>query len=167
MAGFTMTHHHIRDGIAQAAWPARLQRLSTGALAALLPQDAELWLDGGHNPGAGEILGRWARAQKKPVHLLCGMLKGKDTVQFLAPLAPFIRSLTAVAIEGEPLGQPPDAIAAAARSAGIEAKAVHQAGSVKIAIQNIVNNNENNTIILICGSLYLAGNILWQNSQAA
>ena len=61
-------HRHRRDACVgagrwmppaspRAEWPARLQRLH-GRLAALLPADWELWLDGGHNPGAGDRAGR-------------------------------------------------------------------------------------------------------------
>lgn len=164
---FAVTPEHIREGIAHAVWPARLQPLTTGALASLLPPGAELWLDGGHNPGAGEILGRWLCAQKQPVHVICGMIKGKDTTQFLAPLAPCVHSLTAVAIEDEPLGQPVEAIAAAATAAGIADAAIHQAGNVRDAIERIVKDRESKFLILICGSLYLAGNILWQNSRVS
>jgi dihydrofolate synthase/folylpolyglutamate synthase len=165
MTGFTITGEQIKSGISGAEWPARLQRLGSGKLADLLPQGAELWLDGGHNPGAGEILGRWVRAQKKPVHLLCGMLSNKDTERFLQPLAPYVRSLAAVTIEDEPLGQLPERIIEMAKKAGIKDAVVADAENIKGAIEHIVKHNEKEIIILICGSLYLAGNILWQNSQ--
>ena len=51
-AGCGVRHRH-RLG----EWPARLQRLD-GRLAAMLPPGWELWLDGGHNPGAGAALAR-------------------------------------------------------------------------------------------------------------
>ena len=54
-AGLGVANAAIARGIAAAEWPGRLQRL-TGRLAERLPQDWELWLDGGHNPGGGVAL---------------------------------------------------------------------------------------------------------------
>jgi dihydrofolate synthase/folylpolyglutamate synthase len=159
---FAITEDHIAQGIRAASWPARLQRLTTGSLAALLPKGAELWLDGGHNPAAGSVLAEWARGQSKPIHLICGMLKNKDAGEFLAPLAPFVRSFTAVAIEGEPLGRQPEQLA---QIASEKISKISLSNNIKNAIQNIVLKEKKEYSILICGSLYLAGNILWQNSQ--
>ena len=166
MTGFTVSDAQLAQGILNTKWPARLQRLATGALAALLPQGVQLWLDGGHNPGAGEVLADWARAQKKPVHLICGMLGSKDTRAFLAPLVPYAESLTAVPISGETLSQPPEVIAGFARDCGIKNITMAQDGNIKRAIETIIKNEKRESTILICGSLYLAGNILWLNSQA-
>ena len=97
-------------GIAGARWPARLQRLH-GALAALLPPDWELWLDGGHNPGAAAALARqlagWA---DRPAHLVVGMKAGKDPGGFLCPLLPHAASVWAVQEPGQHLGLPPEAV---------------------------------------------------------
>jgi dihydrofolate synthase/folylpolyglutamate synthase len=76
-------------GLARAEWPARLQRLH-GRLAGLLPSGWELWLDGGHNPGAGVVLAEHLREwADRPVHLLVGMKQAKDSAEFLRPLMPF------------------------------------------------------------------------------
>jgi dihydrofolate synthase/folylpolyglutamate synthase len=118
-------------------------------------------LDGGHNPGAGQILADWAKEQKKPIHLICGMLKNKDIEQFLTALAPHVRSLTAIPIDGQNLSQLPSVISDIGNKAGIASKV---AQNIFNAIELIVNNNQNSYSVLVCGSLYLAGNILWQNS---
>ena len=61
----------------------------TGRLASLLPADWELWLDGGHNPGAGIVLAEHLRAgSDRPVHLVVGMKQTKDAAEFLRPLVP-------------------------------------------------------------------------------
>jgi dihydrofolate synthase/folylpolyglutamate synthase len=167
LSGFTITDDHIREGITHAVWPARLQRLTEGSLARLMPRGSELWLDGGHNPGAGEVLARWAKNQKKPVHLICGMLKTKDAAEFLKPIAPYVRSLTAVTIEDEPSAQAPEAIEASAKASAIAVAEPTNRNDIKNVIESIVRNEESDNIILICGSLYLAGNILWQNGKPA
>src|SRR5262249_51878045 len=46
----------IERGLANVEWPARLQRLTSGALLSHVPPGADLWLDGGHNPGAGVVI---------------------------------------------------------------------------------------------------------------
>ena len=69
--------------VTRADWPARLQRLTTGPLVAAAGV-AELWLDGGHNPAAGQALARHLQARApRPVHLVCGMLNTKDVAGYL------------------------------------------------------------------------------------
>ncbi|MEF8764014.1 glutamate ligase domain-containing protein, partial [Stenotrophomonas sp. A3_2] len=83
-------------GIGRASWPARLQRLH-GRLAALLPAGFELWLDGGHNPGAGEVLARQAEEwSDRPLYVVAGMKRTKDAGAFLASLMPRAAALFAV-----------------------------------------------------------------------
>src|SRR6056297_3900106 len=73
--------------VTRAEWPARMQRLRTGPLVAAAG-GAELWLDGGHNPAAGQALARHlAAGAPRPTHLVCGMLNTKDVAGYLAPLA--------------------------------------------------------------------------------
>ena len=162
LADYNIEHAHIAEGITHAVWPARLQRLNEGKLFSLLPPNGELWLDGGHNPEAGKVLAEWAQDQKKPIHLICGMLKNKDIEEFLRPLASYTKSLIAVSIQGQPMSQSPSVITDIGSRLGIEAS---HAANIDGAIKHIVNNEKNGFIILICGSLYLAGNILWQNSK--
>jgi len=164
LKGFAITERHIAEGITHALWPARLQRLAQGKLAELLPAGSELWLDGGHNPSAGKVLAEWVKQQKKPVHLICGMLANKDIRQFLLPLAPYAKSLTAVPIEGESLAEQPQVISDVGQALGINTAL---SSEIRIAIEDIVKSNKSDFIILICGSLYLAGNILWQNGHLA
>ncbi len=74
-------------GVASAQWPARLQRL-TGRLAAALPEGWELWLDGGHNPGAGLVLAEHlAGWSDRPAHLIIGMKQAKDSAAIAASAA--------------------------------------------------------------------------------
>ena len=145
-------------GVKTVEWPGRLQRLTTGPLAARLPQGWELWLDGGHNDSGGEVLGQQAQLwSDRPLLLVFGMLGTKNAGAFLAPLAPYTAGLRAVAIPDEPLSLTPIQAAEAAVMAGIDAKA---AGSVQAAIDDLVGHNTGPHRILICGSLYLAGKIL-------
>lgn len=161
MKEFNYTTSQLSAGIASAVWPARLQRLVTGRLADLLNKNNELWLDGGHNPHAGRMLAEWVGQGPGNVHLICAMLANKDIEGFLAPLAGRVASLTAIPMQEEPNAANPNEILTIARALSIRASL---AANVKSAIEVIENNNTDTHRILICGSLYLAGDILWQNS---
>lgn len=109
MAGTALAalrHLDLAEGACDAAvtraeWPARMQRLAHGPLIDAAP-DAELYLDGGHNPAAGTVLADLLDSlPTRPTHLICGMLNTKDVSGYLRPLAEKALSLTAVSIPGE------------------------------------------------------------------
>ena len=145
--------------VSQAIWPARMQRLRHGALVEQAGR-AELWLDGGHNPAGGmAVAATLARMPARPTHLICGMLNTKDVTGYLAPLAPHVASLHAISIPGEANTLTADATCAAALSVGMKAGT---ADNVSAALAEIVAEDPA-ARVLICGSLYLAGNILREN----
>ncbi len=140
-------------------WPARMQRLRHGPLHDLAPE-AELWLDGGHNPHAAiAIAALLAEMPARPTHLICGMLNTKDVTGYMAPLARVAQSLHAVSIPGQAATLPATATATAATQAGLDA---HVADGVAQALAEITAQAPQ-ARILICGSLYLAGEILKEN----
>jgi len=140
-------------GIARAEWPARLQRLA-GRLAGILPPGWELWLDGGHNPGAGEALAAFLPSwSDRALHLVVGMKQSKDPTGFLAPLLPFATSLTAVAEPGQHLALPVEAIIAASGGRA-------RPGPTVAAALAALPADGPPARVLICGSLYLAGEVL-------
>ena len=142
-------------------WPARMQRLRVGPLAERAGA-AELWLDGGHNASAGEALGCYlGDLPKRPTHLICGMLNTKDVRGYLRPMAPHITALHAVSIPGEANTLSAAETTQAARDVGIPAQ---EAASVTAALDAIIVASPR-ARVLICGSLYLAGEILRENPQ--
>ncbi|WP_136441899.1 bifunctional folylpolyglutamate synthase/dihydrofolate synthase [Pacificoceanicola onchidii] len=146
--------------VSEAFWPARMQRLKEGALCESVPQ-AELWLDGGHNPAAGEALAaHLARLPARPTHLICGMLNTKDASGFLKPLAKQAQSLTAVPIPGEANTLPAVDLASMAQNNG-HTTAISE--TVTEALHTITEKDPQ-ARILICGSLYLAGHVLRENT---
>ena len=150
----------IADGLRRIEWPARLQRLLRGPLVEAM-RGWELWLDGGHNPAAGEVLAAAAAGWRdRPLDLVVGMLNTKDAGGFLAPLARHARSLRAVTIPGEENPLPASAIAATARAAGIAAA---EAESVESALADLRARGRAGRV-LICGSLHFAGVVLRENS---
>ncbi|MSP05066.1 MAG: bifunctional folylpolyglutamate synthase/dihydrofolate synthase [Acetobacteraceae bacterium] len=146
----------IATGLTQAEWPARLQCL-TGKLKSLLPDHWELYLDGGHNPGAGIVLAEQLRAwSDRPLHLIVGMKQAKDSVEFLRPMLPYATTLWAIAEPGQHLALPVEAIIAASGN-------IARPGPTAQAALRAIPKDGPPARVLICGSLYLAGEILKQN----
>jgi dihydrofolate synthase / folylpolyglutamate synthase len=140
-------------GMRGVEWPARLQRLH-GRYAGMLPADWELWLDGGHNPGAGDALARHFRDwTDRPLHLIVGMKQAKDSAEFLRPIIPFATTLWAVAEPEQHLALPVEAIVAA--SGGIARPGPRIADALRA-----LPHDGGPSRVLICGSLYLAGEVL-------
>ena len=152
--------HDAEAAVSRAEWPARLQRLRRGPLVEMAGQ-AELWLDGGHNPAAGTSLAEaLLRLPARPLHLICGMLKTKDAVGYMRPMAEVAEALMSVTIPGEEATLTADETAEAAREAGFAT--VAPAETVADAVADIVARAPS-ARILICGSLYLAGAVLRDN----
>ncbi len=137
----------IVAGAKSARWPARMQRLSPGPLTALV-SDQPVWLDGGHNPNAGAAI---AAHFDGPLHLIIGMIEGKDPRAIIEPLGERIRSLTVVPVPNHDC-HPASVFGPNARAAeNVEDALLHVAGD--------------DFPILIAGSLYLAGEVLRLNDE--
>ncbi|WP_277969920.1 bifunctional folylpolyglutamate synthase/dihydrofolate synthase [Sphingomonas echinoides] len=150
-------------------WPARMQRLHPGPLVGLLPPGSQIWLDGGHNPAAAGAIAATLRAIANPgigrseVHLVLGMLANKDPAGLLAPFAGIATTLHAVPISGH-AHHAPAALAAIAHAFGI---AAHTADDVAGALRDIaeIADQAEPPIVLVLGSLYLAGEVLLANGE--
>lgn len=154
---FAITREHIARGLQNAVWPARLQQLQAGPYRDILLQHMELWLDGGHNAQGGEVLAAWLASQNKPVYMVCGMVGKKDSEAYMRAIAPHVKSLWAVAIPHEKDSKNPQEVAASAKAAGIDAKI---APSLEQAMAEIAATAPHSALVLIAGSLYLAGFVL-------
>ncbi|MDV3456442.1 bifunctional folylpolyglutamate synthase/dihydrofolate synthase [Sphingomonas sp. HF-S4] len=150
-----------------AHWPARMQHLSAGPLLGLLPQGADLWLDGGHNANAAEAVSAATAtiAANRPLHLVLGMLENKDAETMIARFAPLATSLTAVPIPGHP-HHAPVALTRLAAARGIAT--VGAASDTRTALGMIAGRSDPRgapPVVLILGSLYLAGMVLLANDE--
>lgn len=154
----------IRAALTGTRLPGRLQRIEHGPLFERLPAGWSLWLDGGHNGGAGQALAEWAgTAGQGTLVLIAGMLASKDARAFLAPLAPLADRLLAVPVSGPRPGMAPEDLAATARSLGLDAE---PAEGVRAAIDAALGTRSGPACVLICGSLYLAGAVLSEMERA-
>lgn len=166
-AGFVLTDAMIEKAMATVEWPGRLQRLTEGRLLELAPKDAEIWVDGGHNPGAGEVIAEamagLEERRARPLYLVTGMINTKDPVGYFRAFADIAEHVFTVPIRGSDAGLDPVALAESAFDAGLVAE---PAGSVAEALAEIVRRQLPEAVpprILIGGSLYLVGNVLADN----
>jgi dihydrofolate synthase/folylpolyglutamate synthase len=160
---FDVSDDAIHAGLRNVEWPARLQRLGKGSLVDMLPAGWELWLDGGHNTAAAEVIAAEAKQSwsDAPLFLVFGMLNSKQPGDFLSVLAPLISQVQTVAIPGEPATLTAIEATAAAEAVGIKSS---PAKNVEEAVKALVKVGTASARILICGSLYLAGTVLADNA---
>jgi dihydrofolate synthase/folylpolyglutamate synthase len=155
----------FETGLLKADWPARLQLLSHGRLAALAPAGSELWLDGGHNADGGRAiaaaLGDFEERVPRPLVLVVGMLASKDCEGFLRNFAGLARRLIAVPIPRQEKSLPADVVADTARAINIPAESRETIAAALAAIARF--DLDPPPRILITGSLYLAGEVLALN----
>ncbi len=162
LSGFKLGETALAEGVASARWPARLQRLTQGPLARMLPERWQLWLDGAHNPHGARALAAWLGEQRLPVHLVTAMLDSKDPAGFFAELRGRTATVRTVPVPGGHNGLDPVQLAQTAAHAGHKTAS---AADPAAAIAEIVAEGGGlPAMVLIAGSLYLAGSILERNS---
>lgn len=150
----------LRAAMGWADWPARLQKLESGPLTAMMPPETEIWLDGGHNVLAAEALAAHFK-DSNGIQLVMGMLANKDPKGFLSTLS-HVHSATFVPIDGH-AHHAPDLLAEIARGLGIRADT---APDIKTALEQLATAEEQQKLpVVITGSLYLAGDVLRLNNS--
>lgn len=166
-AGFEVSERMMEKAMQSVEWPGRLQRLMDGKLFQLAPKGAELWVDGGHNPGAGEVIAEamagFEEKQPRPLFIIAGMINTKDPVGYFKAFADIAEYVFTVPISGTDAAIDPVVLAHAAFDAGLTAE---PSSSIEEALQEIHGRlmlDAPAPRILIGGSLYLAGNALSAN----
>ena len=153
-----------RAGMGWVEWPARLQKLESGPLWSLLPAGSSLWVDGGHNPAAGRALAESVRPLLQTgqrLLLVTGMLVAKDAEGFLKSFAGMASALYAVPVPGHAAHDPAQ-LAATASAMGMAAVT---APDLTKALRAIARNSESPPLVLVTGSLHLAGRALELNGN--
>ena len=150
----------IETGLRNVSWPARMQRLSNGHLNELIPLEAELWLDGGHNGPAGVVLAQTLKDMNaknpKPMVMIWGMLNTKHPSAFIANFKGIVERIITIAIPGEINTIAADELAMIAQTDGLTTSS---AFSLEKALEQAAVTHPAPRIV-ICGSLYLAGHVL-------
>lgn len=170
MAGFTLTDKAVEKALMVVDWPARMQRLTHGTLVELAPAASEIWLDGGHNPGAGAVIaeafGDLEERNARPLFLITGMINTKDPVGYFEAFSGMARHVFTVPIPSSDAGIPNDELAVAAQKANLSAEPVHSVANALKLLRDTWPSDEAPPRILIGGSLYLAGDVLRDNGTS-
>lgn len=154
LPGFDVGDAAIARGLSEARWPGRLQRIPWADLA----EGWELWVDGGHNEAAAVALAQTVESWiEQPLDLVVGMLNTRPPADFVRPLAPFVRRLAAVTIPDQAASATPEDIVAAAHELGMSCETNASVGE---AVTRLSSGAAQPGRILVCGSLYLVGDVL-------
>jgi dihydrofolate synthase / folylpolyglutamate synthase len=166
-AGFNVPEYAVETAMTTVEWPARMQRLIKGKLVDLAVPGSEIWLDGGHNPGAGlviaEAIATLEDRTQRPLFLITGMINTKDPVGYFQAFTGMARHVYTVPIRSSGAGIPHDELALAANEAGLSAEPVYSVENALKILRDSWDKSEPAPRILIGGSLYLAGDVLSDN----
>ncbi|RVC77773.1 MAG: bifunctional folylpolyglutamate synthase/dihydrofolate synthase [Mesorhizobium sp.] len=164
-AGFEISHRATEKAMGSVAWPGRMQKLTQGRLTELAPKGADIWLDGGHNPGAGlviaEALAEQEEKHPRPLFLISGMINTKDQSGYFRAFKGLARHVYTVPVSLSDAGVPNDELALRAGEAGLSAEPVSSVASALMLLRDTWDGPPPR--ILIGGSLYLAGAVLAEN----
>ncbi|CAH2397329.1 bifunctional folylpolyglutamate synthase/dihydrofolate synthase [Mesorhizobium ventifaucium] len=164
-AGFEISHRVADKAMANVAWPGRMQKLPQGRLTELAPKGADIWLDGGHNPGAGvvvaEALAEQEEKNPRPLFLISGMINTKDQSGYFSAFKGLVRHVYTVPVSLSEASVPNDELAIRAVEAGLSAEPVTSVANALMLLRDTWDGPPPR--ILISGSLYLAGAVLAEN----
>ena len=154
-----ITSAAIEAGLRNVVWPARLQKLTAGPLVELTESvGGSLWLDGGHNPHAARALadfaGQMGRDDLRPLVVIMGLLANKDARGVIAPFGPLSCRMIFTDFDATAAAKGAD-LAAVASAIGVRSETAPDVRSAVVAACA-----HGPARVLICGSLYLAGEVL-------
>ena len=146
---FQIQEDHIKKGITKIKSIARLQEIKSGKLKDLCKNN-KIFVDGSHNPLGAKVLNKYLDNFNCNKHIILGMMANKDHQEYMGYFKN-ISSLTTVDIPNQT-----NAIK------GIELKNKFPNAQFRETIEEAINklNLQENDIVLITGSLYLAGEVL-------
>jgi dihydrofolate synthase/folylpolyglutamate synthase len=166
LGGIELHEEHLAAGLTSAVWPARMDRLGEGPLHKLVPAGSEIWLDGGHNVAAAEVLARsmadLEERVSRPLYLIFGMMSTKDAAGFLDYFENLASFVATVDIPGQANAYTAQELCAIARHKGFIAEPTV---TLERALEQCAREAGEPMRILITGSLYLAGHVLDAQEQ--
>ncbi len=163
---FLISQNHIKSAIAKTFWPARLQKISNGKFTQKLSLNDQLYLDGSHNLQGSATIAKFLKSQKnQKIFVVFSMLQDKDCRGFLQKIQPYVDHLLTLPIKDEPKSRSSEEISEIAKEIGFKSITKTQSLSQAFEILTKLRVNEDEEyLILVCGSLYLAGNFLAENA---
>ena len=143
---------HIKLGIVKIQSIARLQEITKGKLKNLV-KDNRLLVDGSHNPLGAKVLNEYLESLNCNKHIILGMMENKDHHEYISYFKNF-SSLTTIDIPNQTKSIKGHDL----KNKLINCRNIQYKKSITEAIKSIpVKGND---LILITGSLYLAGEVL-------
>ncbi|MFN3213400.1 MAG: bifunctional folylpolyglutamate synthase/dihydrofolate synthase [Henriciella sp.] len=155
----TIPDSAIWAGAQSAVWPARMQKLAPGPVTEMAG-NAEVWLDGGHNPHAATAIAELLREMGGKTVMVTAMIASKDHGGFFHAYKGVISSVHTMPNAPGHAGAEPQALADTARQFMPQASA-----HASLAYAMAAAAAEQPDRILIGGSLYLAGEVLALNHE--
>ena len=101
----------------------------------------------------------------RPLYLVTGMLKTKDPVGFFQPFAGLVRHVATIPLASTDAYRTPEDLVSAASGAGLSATAFSSLEAALADVRARAGEDGVAPRVLICGSLYLAGEILSKNGM--
>jgi dihydrofolate synthase/folylpolyglutamate synthase len=170
-AGINLADRDIEAGLQNAEWPGRMQRLTGGKIFDAALDGSEIWIDGGHNPGAGlaiaETLAELEERLSRPLFMIAGMINTKDPVGYFAAFEDMARHVYTVPVSNSDAGIDPVVLAGEASKAGLSAQPALDVQQALQLMEEDWQDMDTPPRILICGSLYLVGDVLAQNGLSS
>ncbi|MDI6027446.1 folylpolyglutamate synthase/dihydrofolate synthase family protein [Corticibacterium sp. UT-5YL-CI-8] len=166
-AGFEIGQRAADHAMTHVEWPGRMQKLPQGKLTELAPKGAEIWIDGGHNPGAGVVVAE-ALAEReekfaRPLFLIAGMISTKDQTGYFRAFEGMARHVYTVPVHMSDAGVPNAELAVRAAQASLSAEPISSVANALMLLRDSWGEEETPPRILIGGSLYLVGEVLAEN----
>ena len=166
-AGFPVEAPAADRAMKSVTWPGRMQRLPQGRLSEFGPEGTEIWIDGGHNPGAGGVIAETLAALEemnpRPLFLISGMINTKDPTGYFRAFEGMARHVFAVPVKGTDAGIAAEELAVRAGEAGLSAEPISSVDNALKLLRDTWDRSEPAPRILIGGSLYLVGDVLFEN----
>lgn len=155
-SSFDLKEKDLKAGIASATWRGRLQNLSSSFLAHYLSKGSEIWLDSAHNEGGAQALIKTVQSWRSlPTYFIVGMLNHKDSYVFLSSLSQVSAGCCFIPISSSEKSKAPDQLIEL-----VPHKNNFTAKTLVEGLEKISQLSLSPIRVIICGSIYLAGEIL-------
>jgi len=157
---FLINDQQILSGITKTQWPARLQKIDSGYFIKKIAKNSEIYVDGSHNMQGSQTIKEFLLSKKnKKIYIIFSMLKDKDCYNFLKNIAGLVEQIFIIKINNQSRAMDPKDIFDITKKLNVKSQLID---NFKQAFFHLKNNDD--SIILVCGSLYLAGEFLMLNN---
>lgn len=165
-SGIPVSDESYSAAMRNVTWPGRLEKLPAGKVTQSIGANADVWIDGGHNPHAGEAIAgelkRQMAGSEQKLLMICGMINTKEPLGYFKPFSALNTEVVTIPVLMSDAGILPSELANVAREAGLNASAQENLdGAIELAKKYF--REDPSIKILFCGSVYMLGEILDRN----